>query len=121
MSEMTGVLEDQDPPGQPGLGQKDSEESDKEPAKLLATPVTDPHAQPQDPSTNKLAQKLVGQVEGKATLCLMTPGLKDPPPPPTLIPTWYGVWKGRTPADTGVYDSFQEVQQVTAGVLGAIF
>ena len=52
---------------------------------------------------------------------LRTPGLKDPPPPLAVIPTWYGVQKGRTLANTGVYNSFQEVQQVTAGMPGAIF
>ena len=42
-------------------------------------------------------------------------------PCPTVVPTWYWVQKGRTLADTGIYDSFQAVQQVTAGVPGAIF
>ena len=51
----------------------------------------------------------------------ITHGLKAPPRQAEVIPTWYVVRKGRSPADVGLYDSFQEVQQATAGVPDAEF
>ena len=47
-------------------------------------------------------------------------GLKPPPKPAHHNARWYGIRKGRTPADTGVYNSLADVHLATSGVPGAV-